>query len=69
MLDKALLRPGRFDRQIQVPLPTEHGHLEILLIHLIGLDWVWLILAVLSDVGGWGSTGYANRDRYGRRCV
>lgn len=33
VLDKALLRPGRFDRQIQVPLPTEHGRLEILKIH------------------------------------
>jgi hypothetical protein len=24
-------------------------------------------LAVLIDLGGWGSTGYANRDRYLRR--
>jgi hypothetical protein len=29
---------------------------------------IWLIFAVLIDIGGWGSTGYANRDRYtGRR--
>ncbi|HXF62847.1 MAG TPA: ATP-dependent zinc metalloprotease FtsH [Caldilineaceae bacterium] len=33
ILDKALLRPGRFDRQIQVPLPTEPGRREILNIH------------------------------------
>ncbi|MBC7235561.1 MAG: ATP-dependent metallopeptidase FtsH/Yme1/Tma family protein [Chloroflexi bacterium] len=33
VLDKALLRPGRFDRQIEVPLPTERGRLEILGIH------------------------------------
>jgi len=33
ILDKALLRPGRFDRQIQVPLPTERGRLQILNIH------------------------------------
>jgi cell division protease FtsH len=33
VLDKALLRPGRFDRQIQVTLPTEPGRLEILNIH------------------------------------
>jgi cell division protease FtsH len=33
VLDKALLRPGRFDRQIQVPLPTEPGRREILAIH------------------------------------
>ncbi|RIK43894.1 MAG: cell division protein FtsH [Chloroflexi bacterium] len=33
VLDRALLRPGRFDRQIQVPLPTEPGRREILNIH------------------------------------
>ena len=33
ILDKALLRPGRFDRQIQVPLPTERGRRQILKIH------------------------------------
>jgi len=33
VLDKALLRPGRFDRQIEVPLPSEEGRLEILTIH------------------------------------
>jgi cell division protease FtsH len=33
VLDPALLRPGRFDRQVQVPLPTETGRLEILKIH------------------------------------
>lgn len=34
---------------------------------LIGLGRLWLILAVLIDIGGFGSTGYANRDRYIRR--
>ena len=33
ILDPALLRPGRFDRQIQVTLPTETGRLQILRIH------------------------------------
>jgi cell division protease FtsH len=33
ILDKALLRPGRFDRQIQVVLPTEVGRRQILEIH------------------------------------
>ena len=33
VLDKALLRAGRFDRQIEVPLPTERGRLQILGIH------------------------------------
>ena len=33
ILDRALLRPGRFDRQIEVSLPTETGRRQILQIH------------------------------------
>ena len=33
VLDPALLRPGRFDRQILVPLPTQQERLEILKVH------------------------------------
>lgn len=33
MLDPALLRPGRFDRQVQVGLPDKHGRKTILDIH------------------------------------
>ena len=33
MLDKALLRPGRFDRQITIPAPDRRGREEILKIH------------------------------------
>jgi cell division protease FtsH len=33
ILDSALLRPGRFDRQITVDLPTMHDRVEILKIH------------------------------------
>lgn len=33
LLDPALLRPGRFDRVIEIPLPDEEGRLEILNIH------------------------------------
>ncbi len=33
ILDPALLRPGRFDRQILVPLPTQDERLEILKVH------------------------------------
>lgn len=28
-----------------------------------GLDWVWLILALLMDIATLGSAGYANRNR------
>lgn len=43
MLDPALLRPGRFDRIIEIPLPDTRGRLEILKIHsgkmqLTGVD-------------------------------
>ncbi len=33
ILDKALLRPGRFDRQITVDLPTQKSRVDILKIH------------------------------------
>src|SRR6056297_2709934 len=36
ILDKALLRPGRFDRRITVDLPTKNDRLEILKIHARG---------------------------------
>ncbi|KAJ1913955.1 26S proteasome subunit rpt4 [Mycoemilia scoparia] len=32
-LDPALLRPGRLDRKIEIPLPNEQGRMEILKIH------------------------------------
>jgi proteasome regulatory subunit len=43
MLDVALLRPGRFDRIIEIPLPDARGRFEILKIHsgkmqLVGVD-------------------------------
>ena len=34
VLDAALLRPGRFDRRIEVPYPTLSGRVEILKVHL-----------------------------------
>ncbi|NON61475.1 AAA family ATPase, partial [Acidianus sp. RZ1] len=32
-VDPALRRPGRFDREIEIPLPDKQGRLEILQIH------------------------------------
>lgn len=45
ILDKALLRPGRFDRTIQVPLPDRIGREKIVRVHAAGrpfeesVDW------------------------------
>lgn len=33
MLDPALMRPGRLDRKIEIPLPNEQARMEILKIH------------------------------------
>ncbi|KAJ2812847.1 26S proteasome subunit rpt4 [Coemansia sp. 'formosensis'] len=36
-LDPALLRPGRLDRKIEIPLPNEQGRTEIIKIHASGI--------------------------------
>jgi len=36
-LDPALRRPGRFDREISIPIPDKNGRLEILQIHTRGM--------------------------------
>jgi hypothetical protein len=30
---------------------------------VVGFDWIWLVLAVLADIGVYASGGYGNRDR------
>lgn len=37
VLDPALLRPGRLDRKIEIPLPNEQARMEILKIHASGV--------------------------------
>ena len=31
---------------------------------LIGFDWVWMGLALLTDLGSYGGGAYGNRDRF-----
>jgi len=38
ILDEALTRPGRFDRQVQVDLPDLIGRKEIFMVHLQGIE-------------------------------
>ncbi len=38
ILDRALLRPGRFDRMIEIPLPDHVGRLAILKIHTMHMN-------------------------------
>ncbi|HYN77694.1 MAG TPA: CDC48 family AAA ATPase [Lamprocystis sp. (in: g-proteobacteria)] len=37
LIDPALRRPGRFDREIEIPIPDRNGRLEILEIHSRGM--------------------------------
>jgi len=38
-IDPALRRPGRFDREIAIPIPDRNSRLEILHIHTRGCRW------------------------------
>jgi cell division protease FtsH len=51
VLDKALLRPGRFDRRVAVQPPDRHGRLEILRVHTRSVP-----LAPDVDLGSIAST-------------
>lgn len=62
ILDEALLRPGRFDRQIQVVLPTEEGRFEILKIHTanIPLDASVDLKSIAKVTPGFSGADLAN---------
>ena len=59
VLDPALLRPGRFDRQVTVPLPDLRGREQILKVHMrkvpIGKD-------VRADLIARGTPGFSGAD-------
>jgi len=56
MLDPALLRPGRFDRLIQIPLPDPKARLEILKIHSKKMHLSDVNFEIISSMTE-GSTG------------
>ena len=62
MLDKALLRPGRFDRQIMVGLPDLNGREAILNIHAKGkkFDEGVNLRSIAEDTAGFSGAELAN---------
>jgi cell division protease FtsH len=59
VLDKALLRPGRFDRQVMVGLPDIRGREQILLVHMRKVP---LSRDVQANVLARGTPGFSGAD-------
>ncbi len=59
VLDKALLRPGRFDRQIVIDLPTMEGRREILALHASKLK---MAAGIDLDRVARGTPGFSGAD-------
>jgi cell division protease FtsH len=59
VLDPALLRPGRFDRQVVVPLPDIRGREQILLVHMRKVP---LAPDVKADLIARGTPGFSGAD-------
>lgn len=59
VLDSALLRPGRFDRQIVVPLPTQEERAKILRVHMKGTK---VAPGLDVDIVARGTPGMAGAD-------
>ncbi|MBF0462425.1 MAG: ATP-dependent zinc metalloprotease FtsH [Magnetococcales bacterium] len=59
VLDPALLRPGRFDRQVAVPNPDIRGRTQILLVHMAKLP---LAESVDAEVIARGTPGFSGAD-------
>ena len=62
VLDPALLRPGRFDRQVVVPLPDIRGREQILKVHLgkVPVDNQVEILSIARGTPGFSGADLAN---------
>ena len=59
VLDPALLRPGRFDRQVVVPLPDIRGREQILLVHMRKVP---MSSDVKADIIARGTPGFSGAD-------
>lgn len=59
ILDPALLRPGRFDRQVVVPLPDIRGREQILLVHMRKVP---VATDVMADIIARGTPGFSGAD-------
>jgi cell division protease FtsH len=59
VLDPALMRPGRFDRQVVVPLPDIRGREEILKVHMRKVP---LAPDVKADIIARGTPGFSGAD-------
>jgi cell division protease FtsH len=59
VLDPALLRPGRFDRQVVVPLPDIRGREQILQVHMRKVP---MAPDVKSDIIARGTPGFSGAD-------
>jgi cell division protease FtsH len=59
VLDPALLRPGRFDRQVVVPLPDIRGREQILTVHMRKVP---MAPDVRADVLARGTPGFSGAD-------
>ena len=59
VLDPALMRPGRFDRQVVVPLPDIRGREQILLVHMRKVP---IAPDVKADIIARGTPGFSGAD-------
>ncbi|MCP5269579.1 MAG: ATP-dependent metallopeptidase FtsH/Yme1/Tma family protein [Zoogloeaceae bacterium] len=59
VLDPALMRPGRFDRQVVVPLPDIRGREQILAVHMRKVP---LSTDVKADIIARGTPGFSGAD-------
>src|SRR5438876_3332610 len=59
VLDPALMRPGRFDRQVVVPLPDIRGREQILLVHMRKVP---MATDVKAEVIARGTPGFSGAD-------